>query len=340
MNRSPPNASGFAGRSLGLPGVPLPEAQQTAMRRAYYAAVSHTDEQIGRVLAALAATGLRNSTLVCVFADHGWSLGEHGEWEKHSNFELNVHAPWILSLPPPNNAAQSEPAHAQSELAHAQSEAAHAQSELAHAQSEPAHAQSEAAPNNVVGLYTEHVDIMPTLLEAAAGVVLPPCAANASASLCTMGRSRVALLDPSSLAPEALAALARSEANAAFSQYARPYATGTHGPVLNTSWCALGSGQGGDPACTVGYSMVGLYAGPQLQGEYRYTEWVGFNTPGHPRARDWSDNAGTELYRHQGSSEERVNLAHDARYAAVARDFSRRLRKGPANGGWGLPRQG
>ena len=71
VNQTAANSSGFGGHALGLPGVQLPEAQQRAMRRAYYAAVSHTDEQIGRVLAALAATGLREHTVVCFFADHG-----------------------------------------------------------------------------------------------------------------------------------------------------------------------------------------------------------------------------------------------------------------------------
>ena len=278
------------------------------MRRAYYAAVSHTDEQIGRVLAALTETGLRNSTVVCVFADHGWSLGEHGEWAKHTNFELDVHAPWILSLP---------------------------QSQQELPQSEPMQ-----VPNNVVSLYTEHVDIMPTLLEAAAGVVLPPCTTNSSANLCTMGRSRVRLLDgtPSPLSQAEIETLMASEDNAAFSQYARPYA-GINGsyPVLSTSWCALGTGQGGNPACTVGYSMVGLYSGSakDLQGEYRYTEWVGFNTPESPRRRNWNDNAGTELYRHHNSTNEHINLADDPLYAVVRLDFSRRLRNGPPSG-WGL----
>ena len=278
------------------------------MRRAYYAAVSHTDAQIGRVLAALAETGLRNNTVVCIFADHGWSLGEHGEWAKHTNFELDVHAPWILSLPHP---ALPRP-------------------------------EATSRPNNMVSLYTEHVDIMPTLLEAAAGVVLPPCKANSSANLCTMGRSRVGLLDgtPSALSRAEIEMLMASEDNAAFSQYERPYA-GANGssPVLNTSWCALGSGEGGDAACTVGYSMVGLYSGSdeELHGEYRYTEWVGFNTAQAPRRRDWNDNAGTELYRHQNSTMELVNLAEDQKYAVVRLDFSRRLRKGPPTSGWGLP---
>ena len=162
VNLSAQNASGYDGRALGLPGVQLPEQQQVDMRRAYYSAVSHTDEQIGRILASLTTTGMRKNTVVCVFADHGWSIGEHGKWEKHSNWELDVHAPWILSLPHPAGTATALETRTQ-------------------------------APNKAVHLYTEHVDIMPTLLEAAAGVIIPSCDIGSHTNLCIMGRSRVSL---------------------------------------------------------------------------------------------------------------------------------------------------
>ena len=74
---------------------------------------------------------------------------------------------------------------------------------------------------------SQHVDIMPTLLEVAAAVVIPPCAsADTTANLCTMGRSRASLLEPrppGSRAERAMEALMASDDNAAFSQYERPY---------------------------------------------------------------------------------------------------------------------
>ena len=80
---------------------------------------------------------------------------------------------------------------------------------------------------------------------------------------------------------------------------------------------------------------------PGLDGEYRYTEWVGFNTPGFPHRPDWSDNAGTELYRHLDGTAELVNLADHPQYEAVRLEFSRRLRTGPTTGGgWGFEKQG
>ena len=55
-------SAGVKGIATGLPGYPLPPKQQLAMRRAYYAAVAHTDEQIGRVLGALDVTGAETTS--------------------------------------------------------------------------------------------------------------------------------------------------------------------------------------------------------------------------------------------------------------------------------------
>ena len=70
-----------------------------ALRRAYYAAVSFTDYNIGRVLEALEQHGFENNTVVSFWGDHGWQLGEHGEWCKHTNFDLATNAPMIVHVP-------------------------------------------------------------------------------------------------------------------------------------------------------------------------------------------------------------------------------------------------
>ena len=64
------------------PYVPLPDLQAATLRRDYYAAISWMDHQLGRVLDELDRLGLANDTAVVFHADHGWSLGENGEWEK------------------------------------------------------------------------------------------------------------------------------------------------------------------------------------------------------------------------------------------------------------------
>jgi iduronate 2-sulfatase len=65
----------------------------------YYAATSYTDAQIGRVLEALDASGARNNTIVVLWGDHGWHLGDHGMWCKHTNYEQATRIPLIISSP-------------------------------------------------------------------------------------------------------------------------------------------------------------------------------------------------------------------------------------------------
>ena len=69
-----------------------------AARRAYYGAISFCDAQLGRLRAALAATGLED-TIVIVVGDHGEMLGERGLWYKMSFFEGAARVPLIVSAP-------------------------------------------------------------------------------------------------------------------------------------------------------------------------------------------------------------------------------------------------
>lgn len=64
--------------------------------RAYYAAASFMDANVGRVLDALNRLGLAENTTIVFWADHGWQLGEHGQWEKQTVFEAAVHAPLLI----------------------------------------------------------------------------------------------------------------------------------------------------------------------------------------------------------------------------------------------------
>lgn len=53
----------------------------------------------GQVIEALKSFNLDNSTVVAFWGDHGWNLGEHGEWCKHNNFETSTHAPLMIRVP-------------------------------------------------------------------------------------------------------------------------------------------------------------------------------------------------------------------------------------------------
>lgn len=78
---------------------PLSERQSRELIRGYYAATSYVDAQIGRVLETLDRLKLRDNTIVIVWGDHGWQLGEHGMWCKHTCFETSTHTLLMLSVP-------------------------------------------------------------------------------------------------------------------------------------------------------------------------------------------------------------------------------------------------
>ncbi len=71
-----------------VPGEQLPEAFKRACLRAYLAAISYVDAQVGKLLAVLDETGLSRNTVVVFWSDHGYYMGEHTWWgAKHNNYE-------------------------------------------------------------------------------------------------------------------------------------------------------------------------------------------------------------------------------------------------------------
>ncbi len=73
------------------------------VRRHYAASVSYADAQVGKVLAELKRTGADKNTIVVLWGDHGWHLGEHAIWGKHSLFEESLHSPMIIHYPGMNS---------------------------------------------------------------------------------------------------------------------------------------------------------------------------------------------------------------------------------------------
>jgi arylsulfatase A-like enzyme len=75
------------------------EQWHRACLHGYYACVSYIDAQVGRLISTLDNLGLRKNTIVIVWGDHGWHLGEHTFWGKHNLMHLSSRSPLILSIP-------------------------------------------------------------------------------------------------------------------------------------------------------------------------------------------------------------------------------------------------
>ena len=78
-------------------GSSLAEERQRELLHGYYACVSYIDAQIGRLLVALEGLGLAKNTIIVLWGDHGWKLGEHNSWCKQSNYEIDTRVPLIVS---------------------------------------------------------------------------------------------------------------------------------------------------------------------------------------------------------------------------------------------------
>lgn len=69
------------------------------LKHAYLACVSYIDAQIGRMLEALESEGLRENTIIVVWGDHGWHLGDMGVWGKATNYEIATRVPLMIWTP-------------------------------------------------------------------------------------------------------------------------------------------------------------------------------------------------------------------------------------------------
>ena len=75
------------------------ESTQRELIRAYYACVSFVDAQVGRILDELDRLQLADNTIIILWGDHGYHLGDHGYWTKHTNYEQANRIPLLIIAP-------------------------------------------------------------------------------------------------------------------------------------------------------------------------------------------------------------------------------------------------
>ncbi|XP_053931594.1 iduronate 2-sulfatase isoform X2 [Cuculus canorus] len=250
--------------NVSFPYGPLPDDFQRQIRQSYYAAVSYLDTQVGLLLNALDNVGLSNSTIVVFTADHGWSLGEHGEWAKYSNFDVATRVPLMFYVPGVTTSSVSE-------------------GERIFPYLDPFGHGLGLVPQGHSKKVVELVSLFPTLAELA-GLQVPPVCPESSfhVALCTEGPSIVHYFNVSEEKVEEEdngsddPYRCFNEEPVAFSQYPRPADT----PQWNSDKPKL------KDIRIMGYSMRTI--------DCRYTVWVGFN-PNNFSA-DLEDVHAGELY--------------------------------------------
>ena len=103
----PEGAPKYAGKTIGelnqykpVPAnPPLSEDLQKTLIHGYYASMSYMDSQLGRVLDELDRLELSQNTIVVLWGDHGYHLGDHGTWTKHTNYEQACRIPVLIRAP-------------------------------------------------------------------------------------------------------------------------------------------------------------------------------------------------------------------------------------------------
>ena len=115
FSQLPHNAPEMAGTDWGelrayydIPSTGnLSEAKARELVHGYYACVSYVDALIGKLVAGLKQNDLYDNTIIVLWGDHGWKLGDYGDWCKLTNFELDTRVPLLVRVPGNHNQGQS-----------------------------------------------------------------------------------------------------------------------------------------------------------------------------------------------------------------------------------------
>uniref|UniRef100_UPI00358F140C iduronate 2-sulfatase n=1 Tax=Myxine glutinosa TaxID=7769 RepID=UPI00358F140C len=186
-----------AALNVSFPYGPLPKHFQKRIRQSYYAAVSYIDAEVGRLLSVLDKTGLSRNTIIAFTSDHGWSLGEHGDWAKYSNFNVATRVPLMFFIPgltSTSNDPDTPPLFPFLDVFN---------SSLTH-----------QPPGKMAACPVELLDVFPTLVDLAGLPTIPTCPRPSFAyQVCTEGRSLAHFITGDGIP---------NSERFAFSQYPRP----------------------------------------------------------------------------------------------------------------------
>jgi len=288
----------FKKLNVSWPFGPVPELFQKKIRQHYYASVTYTDAMIGKVLNQLEESGLADDTVISFVSDHGWSLGDHGDWCKYENFEVVTRVPMIVHVPAGVRRATSGGG--------GRAQQRERMFEFVDVFNNP-NARFPKGP--VSHSLVENVDLFATLSELATLQVPPTCPTDPfDVEFCTEGTS---------FAPHISNAIKRWETGvdssvskhegkpAVFSQYPRP----SEYPQEDTDLPRL------KDIKIMGYSM--------RTQRYRYTEWVKFD-PENFKA-DFTQVHARELYLHESDPLEVFNVADFPLYHQLVEKLSLKL---------------
>ncbi|XP_066437887.1 iduronate 2-sulfatase isoform X2 [Eleutherodactylus coqui] len=191
--------------NISFPYGPIPPHFQRLIRQSYYASVSYLDGQVGQLLSTVENLGLANDTIIVFASDHGWSLGEHGEWAKYSNFDVATRVPLMFYVPGLTATNQTE-----------QNIFTYIDPFNIEATSKP--------PGKVLEDPVELVSLYSTIAELAGLPLLPDCPVPSfHVDLCTEGRS---------LLPYFITSGKKTTETVAYSSYPRPSDTPQHNSDL------------------------------------------------------------------------------------------------------------
>jgi len=276
--------------NLSFPFGPMPWEMQRKIRQHYYASVTYMDAQVGRVLSQLERSGLSHDTMIVLVSDHGWSMGEHGEFAKYENFDVTTRVPLLISLPGVTDNNQTHNNNKKFGFIDVFRDGRKIRNNHIHRSTD----------------LVELVDLFPTLSDLCGLPVPPTCPENSfDVLLCTEGAS---------FAKQIHSAVDRTGLSkdwgkkAVFSQYPRP----SLWPQYNSDLPNLADIK------IMGYSM--------RTHRYRYTEWVAFD-PSVFKA-NFSKVYAKELYLHEEDPLEMVNVADDSislPYTKLIKSLSKRL---------------